>query len=271
MIKDAKARKRRAEVEEAKMIRCRDAARAEGQKLKEAADAASSMKKEAEAVVAAMKPMVQSYEDKAAAAVRKVLDAKAKRAREEEELGRIARDKKTSEQAVAGLRAEETELKAQLQTLARQRGEEEAALTQAQIARELQDTALENAEKDVLLKVREADLIADAIETGLELVAEEVFVWREQSDKKPQGLCWTKKAPQDADLRDALLKKISPALPMVMRLAKLVAQTVGRVLKRERKKLKADADYVRTLREQWEPDVEARLNEIARGPDDVVR
>lgn len=33
MIKDAKARKRRAEVEEAKMIRCRDAARAEGQNV----------------------------------------------------------------------------------------------------------------------------------------------------------------------------------------------------------------------------------------------
>lgn len=52
---------------------------------------------------------------------------------------------------------------------------------------------------------------------------------------------------------------------MVTRIAQLVARSVRRVLATERQKLKNDADYVRGLRQEWEPEDDARLKRISLG------
>ncbi|WP_027260011.1 hypothetical protein [Leisingera aquimarina] len=115
------------------------------------------------------------------------------------------------------------------------------------------------------MKATEAEVITDAIESGLDLVADGAVFWREASADQQAGLAWGATAPKTKGVRDETLKEIRPAMRMVTRIAQLVARTVKRVLAKERQKLKSDADYVRGLREKWEPEDDARLSGISLG------
>ncbi|WP_411351922.1 plasmid recombination protein [Leisingera aquaemixtae] len=132
-------------------------------------------------------------------------------------------------------------------------------------AREAEEARLKKAEEKVRVKVAEAEVISDAIETGLELVADGALAWQEASADQPPRLTWGATAPKTKEAGDEKLKEIRPAMSMVTRIAQLVAQTVKRVLAKERQKLKSDADYVRGLRQKWEPEDDARLKRISLG------
>ena len=132
-------------------------------------------------------------------------------------------------------------------------------------AREAEEARLKEVEEKVRVKVAEAEVISDAIETGLELVADGALAWQEASADQPPRLIWGATAPKTKQARDEKLREIRPAMRMVTRIAQLVARSVKRVLAKERQKLKNDADYVRGLRQEWEPEDDARLKRISLG------
>tara|TARA_R110000868_G_scaffold77666_4_gene222266 strand:- start:16476 stop:18200 length:1725 start_codon:yes stop_codon:yes gene_type:complete len=269
-IKEAQARKLRAAKEAAKAARRRDAAEVEAQQFEKAAAAASSMKKGIEAEIEAMEPRVKVYEERAVEAAEKFRRMQEARKVEEENLARINREKEQVNQGLIALHRRKVELHGQVQRLAEQRNYEEAAGASAHSARMVEETKLEEAAAKVRLKVAEAEVIAESIETGLGLVADGALVWRAGSSDKKQRLSWGSAAPVDNHVRKEKLKEIRPAMRMVARIARLVTKTVARVLAKERQELKKEAEYVRGLRAQWEPEVEARLSRISRGPDDVL-
>lgn len=131
-------------------------------------------------------------------------------------------------------------------------------------AREAEDARLKEAEEKVRVKVAEAEVISDAIETGLELVADGALAWQEASADLPPRLTWGAAAPETKDAQDEKLREIRPAMRMVTRIAQLVARSVQRILAKERQKLKNDADYIRGLRQKWDPEDDVRLQRISR-------
>ncbi|WP_204353129.1 hypothetical protein, partial [Tritonibacter mobilis] len=94
-----------------------------------------------------------------------------------------------------------------------------------------------------------------------------VLLWQEEATDRKAGLVWGAAAPKTGDLRAEKRKQIYPAMGMVTRIAQMVARTVKRALAKERQKFQDDAEYVRGLREQWEPDSQARLAQISQGTD----
>ncbi|UWQ62795.1 hypothetical protein K3723_00375 [Leisingera caerulea] len=129
-------------------------------------------------------------------------------------------------------------------------------------AREAEEARLKEAEENVRVKVAEAEVISDAIETGLELVADGALAWQEARPGQPPQLTWGATAPEAKDTRVEKLKEIRPALRMVTRIAQLVNRTVKHILAAERQKLKCDAEYVLGLRDAWEPQEKARLEKF---------
>uniref|UniRef100_UPI000AA9DD0F hypothetical protein n=1 Tax=Leisingera sp. F5 TaxID=1813816 RepID=UPI000AA9DD0F len=189
----------------------------------------------------------------------------AARKAEEEKRARIIQERQQAEQVLNATKAEKSDLAAQLRQMVQHRGQEEKAAAEAQAARLTEEKRLQEAEEKVRLKATEAEVITDAIESGLDLVADGAVFWREASADQQAGLAWGATAPKTKGVRDETLKEIRPAMRMVTRIAQLVARTVKRVLAKERQKLKSDADYVRGLREKWEPEDDARLSGISLG------
>ncbi|MDE4355475.1 plasmid recombination protein [Phaeobacter gallaeciensis] len=266
-IKEAQARKRRAAKETAEATRRRDAAEEKAQQFEKAAAAASSTKKRIEAEIGSLKPIVQGYEERAEAAAEKFRQKRDARKLEEENTARISREKEDMEGALPALQQREADLHEQVQSLAQHRANEEAAGMAAQSARRIEEKKLAEAAKRVQLKVAEAEAISEAMEVGLELVADGALVWQDAMPGSKPKLSWGPSAPVDEHGRAEKLKEIRPARRLVARIARLVAQTVKRVLAKERQKLQDDAEYVRGLREQWEPEAQARLAQISRDPD----
>lgn len=162
-------------------------------------------------------------------------------------------------------KAEKSDLTAQLRQTVQLRGHEEKAAAEARAARLAEEKRLQEEEEKVRLKVAEAEVITDAIESGLDLLADGAICWREAPADQQAGLAWGVTAPDAKGARAETLAEIRPAMRMVTRIAQLVARTVKRVLAKERQKLKNDADYVRGLRQEWEPEVAARLSRITLG------
>ena len=106
-----------------------------------------------------------------------------------------------------------------------------------------------------------------ARESVRRLVAEGALLWQDEATDRKAGVVWGAAAPKTGDLRAEKRKQIHPAMGMVTRFAQLVARTVKRVLAKQRQKLQDDAEYVRGLREQWEPEAQARLAQISQGTD----
>nr|WP_319250606.1 plasmid recombination protein [uncultured Celeribacter sp.] len=266
-IKEAQARKKRAAQETAEAIRLRDAAEKEALQFEKAAAAASSRKMGIEAEVGALEPLVKGYEERAEKALEKFQAKVAERKVEEEKLARINREAEEGKKGLADLRRRECGLVAEVQSLEQHRAQEAAACITAQSARQVEEQKLEDAVTQVQLKVAEAEIISEAVEAGLELVAEGALLWQEEATDRKAGLVWGAAAPKTGDLRAEKRKQIHPAMGMVTRIAQLVARTVKRALAKERQKLQDDAEYVRGLREQWEPEAQARLAQISQGTD----
>lgn len=76
-------------------------------------------------------------------------------------------------------------------------------------------------------------------------------------------MVWGAAAPKTKDARAETRKKTHPAMRIVTRIAQLVVRTTQGVLAKERQKLKSDLDYVRVLRQKWEPEDDARLTRIS--------
>lgn len=266
-IKEAQARKQRAAQETAEAIRLRDAAEKEALQFEKAAAAASSRKMGIEAEVGALEPLVKGYEERAEKALEKFQAKAAERKVEEEKLARINREAEEGKKKLADLQRRESSLVAEVQSLEQHRAQEAAACITAQSARQVAEQKLEDAVTQVQLKVAEAEIISEAVEAGLELVAEGALLWQEEATDRKAGLVWGAAAPKTGDLRAEKWKQILPAMGMVTRIAQLVARTVKRVLAKERQKLQDDAEYVRGLREQWEPEAQARLTQISQGTD----
>ncbi|TQS72247.1 hypothetical protein ERN12_00025 [Rhodobacteraceae bacterium] len=266
-IKEAQARKKRAAQEIAEAIRLRDAAGKEALQFEKAAAAASSRKMGIEAEVGALEPLVKGYEERAEKALEKFQAKVAERKVEEEKLARINREAEEGKQGLADLRRRECGLVAEVQSLEQHRAQEAAACITAQSARQVEEQKLEDGVTQVQLKVAEAEIISEAVEAGLELVAEGALLWQEEATDRKAGLVWGAAAPKTGDLRAEKRKQIHPAMGMVTRIAQLVARTVKRALAKERQKLQDDAEYVRGLREQWEPEAQARLAQISQGTD----
>lgn len=266
-IKEAQARKQRAAQETAEAIRLRDAAEKEALQFEKAAAAASSRKMGIETEIGALEPLVKGYEERAEKALEKFQAKVAERKVEEEKLARINREAEEGEKKLANLQRRECDLVAEVQSLEQHRDQEAAACITAQYARQVAEQKLEDAVTQVQLKVAEAEIISEAVEAGLDLVSEGVLLWQKEATDRKAGLVWGAAAPKTGDLRADELKKIQPAMGMVTRIAQLVARTVKRVLAKERQKLQDDAEYVRGLREQWEPEAQARLAQISQGTD----
>ncbi|MEC8572224.1 MAG: hypothetical protein VXZ09_01165 [Pseudomonadota bacterium] len=264
-IKEARARKQRPARDTAKMIRRRDAAEAEAVQKEKAADAANALKRKFVAEVGALEPRVKGYEERAEEAAEKYRAETAARKAEEKERARVIQERQQAEQVLNAAKAEKSDLAAQLRQMVQHRGQEEKAAAEARAARLTEEKRLQEAEEKVRLKVTEAEVITDAIESGLDLVADGAICWREASAHQQAGLAWGVAAPDTKGARDETLTEIRPAMQMVTRIAQLVARTVKRVLAKERQKLKQDADYVRGLRQEWEPEDDARLSGISRG------
>ncbi|WP_156131904.1 hypothetical protein [Leisingera sp. ANG1] len=247
------------------MIRRRDTAEAEAVQNKKAADAANALKKKIVAEVGALEPRVKGYEARAEEAAEKYRAETAARKSEEEKRARVMQERQQAEQMLNAKKAEKSNLAAQLLQMVQHRGQEEKAVAEARAARLAEEKRLQEAEEKVRLKATEAEVITDAIGTGLDLVADGAICWREASADQQAGLSWGAAAPDTKGARDEKLKEIRPAMRMVTRIAQLVARTVKRALANERQKLKQDADYVRGLRQKWEPEDAARLKRITLG------
>ncbi|WP_082023083.1 plasmid recombination protein [Leisingera sp. McT4-56] len=264
-VKEARARKQRAAREAAKMIRRRDTAEAEAVQNKKAADAANALKKKIVAEVGVLEPRVKGYEARAEEAAEKYRAETAARKAEEEKRARVIQERQQAEQVLNATKAEKSDLAAQLQQMVQHRRQAEKAAAEARAARLAEEKRLQEAEEKVRLKATVAEVITDAIESGLDLVAEGAICWREASADQQAGLTWGVAAPDTKGARAETLKEIRPAMRIVTRIAQLVARTVKRVLAKERQKLKQDADYVRGLRQKWAPEDDARLSGISRG------
>ena len=53
-----------------------------------------------------------------------------------------------------------------------------------------EEQKLEDAVTQVQLKVAEAEIISEAVEAGLELVAEGALLWQEEATDRKAGLVW---------------------------------------------------------------------------------
>ncbi|PRZ42908.1 plasmid recombination protein [Tritonibacter scottomollicae] len=266
-IKEAQARKQRAAQETAEAIRLRDAAEKEALQFEKAAAAASSLKLGFETAIGTLMPLAKGYEERAEKALEKFQAKVAERKVEEEKLARINREAEEGKKGLADLRRRECGLVAEVQSLEQHRAQEAAACITAQSARQVAEQKLEDAVTQLQQKVAEAEIISEAIEAGLDLVAEGALLWREETSDRKTGMVWGEAAPKTGDLRAEKRKQIHPAMGMVTRIAQLVARTVKRVLAKQRQKLQDDAEYVRGLREQWEPEAQARLAQISQGTD----
>ncbi|MFW8595903.1 hypothetical protein [Cribrihabitans neustonicus] len=186
----------------------------------------------------------------------------AARKAEEEKLERMSGERNRLEQALAAKKEEIASLAGKQRQLIQRCRAEQLSVSEARAARLAGEKRLKEAEEKVRLAAAEAEVITAAIGCGLDLVADGALFWREAAPGQQPYLAWGASAPRTKGGRNETLKTIRPSLPMVKRLAQLVRRTVRRILVKERVRLRADAEYVRGLRAQWEPEASTRLERI---------
>lgn len=154
--------------------------------------------------------------------------------------------------------------------LQRDQAQESQTVAQADLAATL---ARRHAEADLLASTRVslraaqqaqsvAEAIAQALMEGMELFAEGVFRWLEGKAEDAPRLTWGAAAPTTKEERETLERRIKPATPMIQRLAETVSAAVQALLAIERKTLAEDAAFVAGLSDDWEPEQQARLDQI---------
>ncbi len=75
---------------------------------------------------------------------------------------------------------------------------------------------------------------ADAFDTGLKYLAQDVIRYKPPSKIKSEGLAFSKVAPADKQDRQAIISRIQPVFPLLMKIARLIRTAVDTILARER-------------------------------------
>lgn len=305
-IKEARVRKEKAAREVADQARRKDALAREAAQTRRAADAAQQEKAAAEATIIALAHKTTAYLDRAKAAEEQWRAVKAACALEDRNLQNVraahaqadtARRQVQEETAAEIITKDQAEAKARdartslmrTQTLAsqaqavavaaedqvalakEQRKTEEEAMAQTTKRRKAEEARLESSRAEVAAaEARATDIerMVDTVEAGIDLIADSALRWTDDPPDEPR-LIWGRGAPEDATERRQLLKRFRPAGSLIQRIAQMVAHTVRHVLATERQQLAEDAAYVAALRQDWDAEQQAKLDELSgnSGPD----